>query len=207
MEFGIFNLRFKQLFVFTFYLKQRDHSKILSAFHILIALIMLYDFINTGKEHPRDAIFSMVYLIAAIFLIIMAIFSKQLKLDFQKHLSLLLFECLLISVGIVYYWGKALLFITIAHAFLAGAILLFWIYLVQKKSGEKIVVSFKNIVLPSFIGTRIIEWKELSNVVKKDDLLTLDFKNNKLLQVEISQAESKEEDFNKFCQRQLAAQN
>ena len=168
---------------------------------------MLYDFINTNKEQNRDAIFSVVYLIAAVFLIIAAIFSKKLKLDFQKHLSLLLFECLLISGGIVYYWAKELLFITIAHAFLAGAILLFWIYLVQKKSGEKIVVSFHHIVLPSFIGSRIIQWKELNNVVKKDDLLTLDFKNNKMIQVEVSQPEGKEEDFNRFCQRQLAAQN
>jgi len=193
--------------VFTFYLKQRDRSKILSAFHVLIALIMLYDFINTSKERPRDYIFSVTYLIAAIFLIITAVFSKKLRLDFQKHLSLLLFGCLLISGGIIYYWAKALLFITIAHAFLAGAILLFWIYLNQKKSGEKIIVSFENIILPAFLGTRIIEWKELSNVVKKDDLLTLDFKNNKLMQAEISKAEGSEEEFNRFCQRQLAAQN
>jgi hypothetical protein len=168
---------------------------------------MLYDFINTNKEQNRDAIFSVVYFIAAIFLIIAAIFSKALRLDFQKHLSLLLFECLLISGGIVYYWAMGLLFITIAHAFLAGAILLFWIYLAQKRGGEKIVVSFKHIVLPAFIGSRIIEWKELNNVVKKDDLLTLDFKTNKLLQVEISKAEGQEEEFNRFCQRQLAVQN
>ena len=82
---------------------------------------MLYDFINTNKVQNRDAIFSVVYLIAAIFLIIAAIFAKKLRLDFQKHLSLLLFECLVISGGIVYYWAKGLLFITIAHAFLAGA--------------------------------------------------------------------------------------
>jgi hypothetical protein len=193
--------------VYTFYLKQRDHSRILSAFHVLIALIMLYDFINTPKVQNRDSVFSVVYLIAAIFLIITAIFSRQVKIDFQKNLSLLLFECLLISGGIVYYWAKSLLFITVAHAFLAGAILLFWIYLVQKRGGEKIIISFQRIVLPGFIGSRIIEWKYLSNVVKKDDLLTLDFKNNKLLQVEISKAEGSEEEFNRFCQRQLAAQN
>ena len=168
---------------------------------------MLYDFINTKREQNRDVIFSVAYLIAAIFLVIAAIFSKQLKVDFQKHLSLLLFECLLISGGIVYYWAKALLFITIAHAFLAGAILLFWIYLVQKRNGEKIVVSFQQIILPGFFSIRIIEWKELSNVVKKDDLLTLDFKNNKLLQVEVLKADGSEEEFNRFCQQQLAVQN
>jgi hypothetical protein len=193
--------------MYTFYLRQRDHLKILSAFHVLIALIMLYDFINTSIEQTRDSIFSVTYLIAAIFLVIVAVFSKPFRIDFQKHLSLLLFECLLISGGIVYYWAKSLLFITVAHAFLAGAILLFWIYLVQKRSGEKIVVSYQHIVLPAFIGTRIIEWKALANIVKKDELLTLDFKNNKIIQVEISQSEGSEEEFNRFCQQQLASQN
>lgn len=203
----IWNFLIWNFIVYTFYLRQKDHAKILSAFHVLIALIMLYDFINTPKLQTRDSIFSAIYLIGAIFLIIAAFFSKPLRIDFQKNLSLLLYECLLISGGIIYYWAKSLLYITFAHAFLAGAILLFWIYLFQKRNGEKIIISFQRIVIPAFIGSRIIEWKQLSNVVKKDDLLTLDFKSNKIIQVEVSRAEGSEEEFNRFCQRQLAAQN
>ena len=170
-------------------------------------MIMLYDFINTKKETPKDAIFSAIYIIASIFLLLVALFSKQFRMTFQKHINLLLFECLLISGGIIYYWSRALLFITLAHTMLAGAIVLFWIYLVQRKSGEKIIISPKEILVPALFGSRKIQWIELTNVVKKDDLLTFDFKNNKLMQIEVSKMEGDEKEFNRFCQRQLAAQN
>jgi hypothetical protein len=170
-------------------------------------MIMLYDFINTKKDSTKDAIFSATYLIASLFLLIVALFTKQLRLNFQKHTNLLLFECLLISGGIIYYWTKSLLFITLAHMVLAGAIVLFWIYLVQRKGGEKIIVSAKEIFVPALFGSKKILWPELSNVVKKDDLLTFDFKNNRIIQVEISRMEGEEVEFNRFCQRQLAAQN
>lgn len=53
---------------------------------------------------------------------------------------------------------------------------------------------------------RTFSWKELSNVVLKDGLLTLDFKSNRLFQQYISE-ESRvtEQDFNGYCQQQLAA--
>jgi hypothetical protein len=170
-------------------------------------MIMLYDFINTHKEGTKDAIFSATYLIASVFLLLVALLPKLFRLTFQKHINLLLFECFLISGGIIYYWSKALLFITLAHAVLAGAIVLFWIYLAQRRGGEKVMVSAKEILVPALLGNRKIQWPELTNVVKKDDLLTIDFKNNKIVQIEISKMEGDEVEFNRFCQRQLAAQN
>lgn len=46
-------------------------------------------------------------------------------------------------------------------------------------------------------------WNEFSNVVLKDNILTLDFKNNKLLQAEIATANINEEAFNNFAIDQL----
>jgi hypothetical protein len=48
------------------------------------------------------------------------------------------------------------------------------------------------------------EWNELSNVILKDGILTLDFKNNKLLQAEIEKSQDiNEAAFNAFAQSQL----
>ncbi len=49
-------------------------------------------------------------------------------------------------------------------------------------------------------------WQEVSNVVLKDNMLTIDFKNNKIIQREIEPAELTEEEkeFNEFCKQQLA---
>jgi hypothetical protein len=53
-----------------------------------------------------------------------------------------------------------------------------------------------------------IEWQALQNIVIKDELLTIDYKNNKIFQAEIIPALStigSEADFNDFCRLQLAA--
>ena len=46
-------------------------------------------------------------------------------------------------------------------------------------------------------------WDQFSNVVIKDNILTLDFKNNKLLQGEIETANINEDAFNTFAKQQL----
>ena len=50
-----------------------------------------------------------------------------------------------------------------------------------------------------------IEWQNVSNVVLKDGILTLDFKNNKLLQAPILENWTMEEEqaFNAFCYDQI----
>lgn len=65
-------------------------------------------------------------------------------------------------------------------------------------------------VSPEKISTRFllkktIEWSELTNIILKDGLLTIDFKNNKLLQAEIDEenGEIDETLFNLFCKENL----
>jgi hypothetical protein len=41
------------------------------------------------------------------------------------------------------------------------------------------------ITLPTTFSERLIAWNQLNNVILRDDLLTLDFKNNKVLQLEV----------------------
>jgi hypothetical protein len=190
--------------VYTFQTKEKDWLKILSAFHVLIALIFLFDLLNTHKGGKKDWIFSAVYFIAAIFLLIAGFFNRKILTRLSKHLALLLFEFVLIISGAIYYWSKGASLIAVSHATLSGAIILFWIYLKKREFGEKIIIADTNIILPGLTGDRIVEWNQLTNVIKKHDLLTLDFKNNKLLQVQIINADHiNEEEFNLFCVRQL----
>ncbi|SFD50822.1 hypothetical protein SAMN05518672_102230 [Chitinophaga sp. CF118] len=41
------------------------------------------------------------------------------------------------------------------------------------------------ITLPTTFSERLIGWNQLNNVILRDDLLTLDFKNNKIMQLEV----------------------
>jgi len=194
--------------VYTFQVKQKDKSKILSAFHILIALIFILDLTHVHEEGRKDWIFAATYLGASIFLFVVGIFQKKLLHNISTHLALLLFESALILCGAIYFWSKGASLVSFSHGILAGAIILFWIYLKKRENGEKIIITDVNIILPGLAGERIIDWNELTNVIKKYDLLTLDFKNNKLLQVQvINTDEINEGEFNQFCQQRLTIKN
>ena len=67
-----------------------------------------------------------------------------------------------------------------------------------------VTVTEKQIVLPYFPEKKT-NWNEMSNVVLKDGLLTIDFKNNKLFQQLILNPDRDidEKEFNEFCRRQL----
>ena len=55
------------------------------------------------------------------------------------------------------------------------------------------------------IGTTKYNWDEFENIIFKDNLLSLDFKNNKLIQLEIDEGweEINVELFNEFCKKNL----
>jgi len=57
---------------------------------------------------------------------------------------------------------------------------------------------------PSFPPRRL-DWETFSNVVLKDGVLTIDFRNNRLMQqpVETPVSREEEEEFNEFCRQQL----
>jgi hypothetical protein len=68
----------------------------------------------------------------------------------------------------------------------------------------EILVAVEKITYPSF-PKRTILWNELSNLILKDELLTIDFKNNKIIQQLIEKTEHpvNEKEFNDFCNKQL----
>lgn len=78
----------------------------------------------------------------------------------------------------------------------------------QTKRPLEIGFDLDRIVINSLIRRRYT-WTDLSNVVLKDGLLTLDFKNNKILQKEVADDEDEddadEEEFNMYCRQRLSA--
>ena len=74
----------------------------------------------------------------------------------------------------------------------------------QAKHALEVGFSSGEIVFNSLFKKRF-PWSELSNVVLKDNLLTVDFKNNRLFQKEIDEGEmeASEEEFNQWCSQQL----
>lgn len=66
----------------------------------------------------------------------------------------------------------------------------------------------EGVVFNSFPQKKYL-WKEVNNAVLKSGMLTLDFKNNKLIQKEVNDdvPDSVEKEFNAYCKIQLEKQN
>ena len=70
----------------------------------------------------------------------------------------------------------------------------------------KFVFGHENIVKMNFPQKRI-DWDLLNNVILKDNILTLDFKNNRLLQAEVEKNGINEIDFNSFAKLRMTKTN
>jgi hypothetical protein len=85
---------------------------------------------------------------------------------------------------------------------MALLLLAFNIFAMLSKQKIQIIFSAQQIIYKAFPSKKIL-WASLNNVVLKDGLLTIDFKNDKLLQQPVEEQQTSENDFNAFCQQQL----
>jgi hypothetical protein len=78
----------------------------------------------------------------------------------------------------------------------------------QTKRPLEIGFDQDRVVINSLLRQRY-DWTVFNNIVLKDGLLTLDFKNNRLLQKEVAddddEDDADEEEFNAYCRERLAA--
>lgn len=158
--------------------------------------------------------------IAFIFLLLnFAVFIFLLFYDAFRYPALAFIVALIIYIGMRWYLFKTnktdyiidefVFFIPAAgwlgmHSYLvaAGCLLMGLLY---KLSLQKLKFVFTriNIVKTNF-PKKEFAWNELNNVILKDHILTLDFKNNKLIQAEIEKSQViNEAAFNSFAQSKL----
>lgn len=158
------------------------------AFNFCAFIYMGY--ILAGSEKARWPITgASLILIFIIFYLI----RKRLKKARQFRFSFPLFFALFTWLQLKNYW-------------FAAAILLLIIF--EELAKKELIVKFslEKILYPSF-PKRTIKWQELNNVILKDGILTIDFKNNKLIQIHIIHNDIdhdlEEEMFNNFFKEQL----
>lgn len=98
------------------------------------------------------------------------------------------------------------IWILLFHFYIIGsvALLLSVLYGISKRE-FRVYITREYIQLPSLFSGRH-EWDELNNLILKDGLLTVDFRNNKIFQQLIDENNPVDEtEFNQFCRVQLAA--
>lgn len=138
------------------------------------------------------------YALLGVFLIaIPLVFEWFFRKPHQKSTAL---QSALTSGSLV--WILFLHYYTIG--FISLVLVLFY-YIARRDL--KVLVNNEEIEYPSFPPKKI-KWAELNNIILKDGMLTIDFKNNKLIQQMIDDTNRVDEHlFNQYCHERLAAQN
>jgi hypothetical protein len=180
---------------FTFTLKDNNQKAFNSFFwfllflHIIAASVVVIN--TTGKPQKIIAIIT----IAVYFILTAAFFLLKNKLKLSAY-QLVVFTLVIVFWLLQNAWLPAI--ICIAAIFFAYKI-------VHTKSTA--VFSTQNITLTKLLFKKVHDWSVVENVVLKDNLLSVDFKNNQLLQVEITSENPAidEKEFNQFCKLQLSA--
>lgn len=154
----------------------------------------------------------LIILLNVLFLVTLAVTNNEIRF---RSIAIIL----LIAVFFIVekyskkkkYNAKAAAILLIILAYLAfqlwwAALIAASLYILYIISMRKLMVNVNTsgINYPSAIR-KVIEWKELNNMLLKDGLLTIDFKNNKIIQqlIESTNEPVDEKEFNDFCREQL----
>jgi hypothetical protein len=112
--------------------------------------------------------------------------------------------------GGIPYYRLALLFASWGWLLLPKALLISGIFLIgalferQVKFPYEIAFDPTGIIVNTF-PKKFFPWGAIQNAIIKDDVITIDFKNNKLIQKDINEpvSESVTSEFNTFCAEQI----
>jgi hypothetical protein len=160
---------------------------------IIIIHIVIFIYLSLFSAGRNIRGISIAILILLAFCFFLKYYFRKTKWQIGFHP----FFFLLISgwIGMSQYWLAAIPFI---------------FDLMYTITTRKFNVTFskETITYPSF-PVKKIRWNEVSNIILKDGLLTIDFKNNKIIQQHIEETGNpvNEKEFNDFCSGQLIISN
>lgn len=171
---------------------KKDNETAVDITNTIVCLISATIFLFTYFTKKTSGYF---ILFAGIVLITGVLFNLYIK---RKKRKLVRFRGLLLIAGIFWTGMPYMQWISVLFA------LLFFLEFQAKRPLE---VGFTDefVVINSLIK-RTFRWSDFNNVVLKDGLLTLDFRNNRLFQKEAlddDEPDAEEDEFNDYCRKQL----
>jgi hypothetical protein len=147
-------------------------------------------FITFRSQYEQYKTFIIALLSATLLFLALAQQNKFISLRRKEYTLIIYLVISGIWLKLGLYWPIAL------NAFFYAL----YIYSIRK---FEVVFMQDKIIYPSFPEKEIL-WSELQNIIAKDGILTIDFRNNRILQNEIEDDDYfDEKQFNDFCREQL----
>jgi hypothetical protein len=159
----------------------------------LFALLSIILLLFNLYYNPKDWL-QYIYFIVVLFLTVSNLFDQKRNKPFR-------FAVITIVAGI------SILSNSIIPNIIGWLFILAGFFEKKMIQNKEIGFSHKEIMINGFFKKRI-NWEELNQVIIKDDIITIDFKNNKLIQSETDDEEDDDyevgdDEFNTFCRNRI----
>ena len=150
--------------------------------------------VAAAAAFARYADFGFLTILVTIGFIIIAVYLKALLRYFKTPVIVMLI------IAIV------LLCLVTQSPYFAMVLVLHWALEKFIAKEPKYEIDLNGIKITKLLSEKLYSWADIQNLVLKDGLLTIDFKNNHILQTPItSKHRVDEKAFNQFCHQQLKA--
>lgn len=171
--------------------KIKFYNRLATFIFMLNGVLISYFFFSDYSQITNNAVDIAVLILLLIAIVIYIIIPPGKK----KELSFLF-----TAISIALYW------VLIGYWWI-GAIMLLLFFLFKTSKRILKVQFFTDKIIYTSLPDRIIQWDQLTNVILKDQLLTIDFKNNKIIQqlLDVNNMPVNEKEFNEFCKQQLTS--
>ncbi|MFN5813120.1 MAG: hypothetical protein ACK46B_03290 [Bacteroidota bacterium] len=179
----------------------------------------VYDYVVVLKNNNKSVIEKTGWMLSLMSLLPIIIMIYQAPGSFLSYLLLLVVAMLMVSLYMDKRKKKRIQFLSLLICIgiglisVSGNLLLGILYVIagisERFLSSNIEIGFSDQqIVRKGITTKTYAWNELKNVIIKDDLLTIDFKNNTLLQAYTDDQEDEEydvedEEFNEYCRKRL----
>jgi hypothetical protein len=174
-------------------IKEPDYKKVDAiTFLMLLLAIAFFSYVALHQWSSK------VYHNAAILYIVIAAFI--ILWSARKRGNIAFYRLALFTAAIGWFTEP------VSNYWMAGLYLIAALLERQVKFPQEIGVDDSGITFNT-LPAKEYEWKEINNLLLKEGILTVDYKNNKLFQQEIESEVSTEleREFNKYCQAKLAS--
>lgn len=182
--------------------------------------MMQYDYVVTLKR-DKEKYIDLINIFLCVISILAFLFEQVQQQKFNLFFSLaaaILIAGLVINILVLRNKGKIIRYknwLIIAGIFWIGmpylqwlCVIFFFLAFIEYQAKYPLEIGFANdvIVINSLFRKKFI-WTDFSNIILKDGLLTMDFKNNRLLQKETvdddDDYDADEDEFNDYCKKKL----
>lgn len=160
------------------------------------------------KQQSISITFLVVQMSAAFLVLAFAATGKGFSKETSaNHRFFRLLEAAMFIYASVFFYGLNLVFPSLLQAITGAGILI--LSFTEKNIFEptQIRISENGIELPHNFKKNIIAWSSISNMIIKNDFISIDTKNNQFLQYEISEmlTDEKIDAINAFCRGKFTA--